>query len=43
MGSIRGKLHNDCVKMTEDKIEDNVTIKKSREEETMTLNTQQLR
>ena len=28
MGSIRRKIHNDCVKMTEDKNEDKVTVKK---------------
>ena len=38
MGSTRRKIHNDCVKMTEDKMKTTLQSKKSREEETMTLN-----
>ena len=38
MGSTSRKMHNDCVKMTEDKMNTTLQSKKSREEETMTLN-----
>ena len=38
MGSIRRKIHNDCVKMTEDKMKTKLPSKKSREDETMPLN-----
>ena len=37
MGSIRRKLHNDCVIMTEVKMKTKLPLKKSREDETMTL------
>ena len=37
MGSIRRKLHNDCVKMKEVKMKTKLPSKKSREDETMTL------
>ena len=37
MGSMRRKLHNDCVVMTEVKMKTKLPSKKSREDETMTL------
>ena len=38
MGSIRKRLHNDCVIITEVKMKTKIPSKKSREDETMTLN-----